>query len=305
MMDKIGENERGLNKDFLKELFNGDLQWVLQTVNNKKDIVLAIRHNYIDLYYEDGRLLNIVQGKKYINGGLYGFYFNPAYIDKEDEKKEFVSTVIGQKRISEFWKKRVAKFIKWSEKHYKDKKVKQIERYNERQIMKCNEDNKEFCILDMEYAVPKEMVACKPEIDMIAISSDNKLVLIEYKNGEKAIGNKQSLSKHHTDFVNILKSNAIDSIKQSAFNMLQNKKGLEIINKNHYKKIKTIDDIKSIEILYLLSNCKEDSTVLQNEIGKIKKQGCSTSCKIMFLEEADYSISLKKYEEAKNIFEGK
>ncbi len=83
----------------------------------------------------------------------------------------------------------------------KSGKGNQVERINQQEIAQKNRKLNDFQILGLEFAVPQEIIASKPEFDYIAVdTAKNHIYLIEYKCTYKAtIESPSNLEKHYLD----------------------------------------------------------------------------------------------------------
>lgn len=97
----------------------------------------------------------------------------------------------------------------------KSGKGNQVERINQQEIAQINRKLNDFQILGLEFAVPQEIIASKPEFDYIAVDTAKKhIYLIEYKcTYNAAIKASSNLEKHYQDMKSL--SNHEELIKNT------------------------------------------------------------------------------------------
>src|SRR5271157_3832557 len=71
---------RELSKSFMDDLLKGVLQPILERVQHDQTLMLAIRKNYINIYYRGGNILRLMEQGK----GSYRASFDDRYNKSEE-----------------------------------------------------------------------------------------------------------------------------------------------------------------------------------------------------------------------------
>lgn len=271
---------RGINERFLTDMKDGCLQFFFEQCKQSDSIWLGIRKDYVNLYYRGGNALKISQ-----QGGGYSFDFDARYcLHQGGEKRLSLFNGVPKNDIEEW--KRVFPIIleemdAWFLEHPK------AEREFQHHLLSYN--HKDFCVADIEYSGwTKEKKLFR--LDMLAAYS-NKIIIIENKYGQGALGGAAGLKKHYDDIAAILQHDASrEELTGSVLNILKNKQALGMINVD-------FDFSGKIEFLFLMAEYNPRSKSIANEITKI----CRTvPAKILFMNKEERVIP---YATAKDLWE--
>lgn len=246
---------RKIRDSFIKELNSGQLKWILKEVKCSKVLSLEIRDNYVNIYYRGGRILKIIETGREKNR-KYTFQFDKNYGERK-KSTNILSDIsidfynISNKDAEKYFDRFKNAMDGWFSEHSKPEREWQ---HN----VSLPQNN---MVIDIEYAISK----LKMRLDMIMLDENGVMYLIENKYGFSALSSKVSegskakkenpdavksgLSKHYTDFINLLndqnsKNELIESIRQ-----IKNiKSELGLLKGNPQ------DSIREIRILYVLAD---------------------------------------------------
>ena len=264
---------RGINERFVADLINGELSCFLRKVKENPDLCLEIRQDYINIYYKGGSALRITQKQC---GYLYEF--DEKYC-LDEQTRVRVKAFASLDDYRDNFELLLSEMDNWFQVHPKS------ERALQQQLAKNNTEG--FCILDIEYAGSYDLDGERKKVrpDMIAVH-EGKLIIVENKNREGAMGGNAGIAKHYRDFCNIIrdteaKKDLLESMKQIA----RNKQALGL----------PTAEISSdeIEILFLVLNHNPKSKMLRNQIVGIVKE---YPAKIIFVDTAAGKIDYAKAE---------
>jgi hypothetical protein len=195
---------RILNPNFFGDLLSGQLGNLLLTIKGDNTLDLQIRHNQIHVYYRGGKILDI----KPHGAQSYKFGFDENYFQKSNNHDRLLVKKLLKKDLPNFPAFfRVAKQgmdIYISSKKSEEREFQQL-------IVRTNNYSSianatDYFIVDIEYAKQGS------RFDLIAIEWKSetairrlqkgykpRLMIIEMKYGEGALGGKAGLTKHHLD----------------------------------------------------------------------------------------------------------
>ena len=253
---------RELSKDFMKDLkdTNGLLYPILERVKQDHTLMLAIRENYINIYYRGGNLLRVnkEQGKdsyksffdvKYNKSGKT-IPILPTTIKCQADAKTWVDKFPHLKEIMDIY---FAKYGK-SEREYQQL----VARENNNSTI-SNES--EYFVSDIEFTDPGNA-----RFDMLAIrwlasqrkdGSNCRAALIEMKYGDGALGGGAGLLKHLQDIDALLsdydKYKSLLETMESQFNQLD-ELGLLNFNRGISKAKVKLSDADKPEVIFILAN---------------------------------------------------
>lgn len=166
---------------------------------NKNELFLAIRNNYINIYYKGASICKANFSKK---NGLT-FDIHKKYIEKNIEQ-DYFSTKNFEDIAGKYTKIKAIIDTSYSETTGKREKTAQQE------LIINNNRNKAadwFCI-DMEYirqrASSQENLFGRFDIIAISKNAPHTVALIELKVGNSAIGGKSGIAKHLCDYDNYI-----------------------------------------------------------------------------------------------------
>lgn len=206
---------RGIhNPEFLKSLKAGKLQKMLSVINNDKDLDVQIRNNYLNIYYLGGNIAK-VNSENSVEFDKFYFYLDMDKIPKKNieddhqiiselnKKKEPLIKKFKAKDYEGYFEEAKKVMDKWMEKNPKPERMEQHNLSIENKFGKSD-----YTIIDLEYQVSiRSKFACeykpkgnlenkKPRFDIIAISKQGKLCVIELKKGSGALENTSGLEEH-------------------------------------------------------------------------------------------------------------
>lgn len=261
---------RGINEQFIEDLNNGCLKSFLDEVKTNESLWLGIRNGYINIYYRGGNVVRIKQKR-----AGYEMFFDIHYCDNKPytrhrDKLQKID-YSNPAEVYDAFPYMLEEMDSWFESHPKP------ERTFQHSLLKNNPQ-----IIDIEYA-GKTSDNRGFRMDMLAISDDG-IIIVENKYGNKAIGGKAGLAKHHDDIIRILddeqlKAELIESVKT----IVANKTALGIFDTKVTK--------QQFEILLLLADYKDKGKALQNEIDKMT---CPEHSKILIMASTEPVMDLSK-----------
>lgn len=259
--------KRGIhNKKFLYEIENGSLKPLVELVNSNEDLVLQIRDDYFNVYYQGGNVAKVTSSKSV---DFDENYFR-THIEKSKENWEEIKKK-RQTTMALFKKGLFSDYIdtvKSAMKYYWDNVLEGkgvAEKMAQHQICILNTNQTEYTVIDLEYQVSTESIfKCRgkrktksgglpsPRFDIVAIrNSDHRLCVIELKKGTKALKDPSGVQEHAESFVHTI---GFDKKTKNAFlsemnDVLQMKKKLKLIDE-----IVFIDTTLEPEFLYAYQN---------------------------------------------------
>jgi hypothetical protein len=261
---------RGINEKFITDLQTGCLKKFLEAVISNDQLWMGIRKNYINIYYCGGNAIRITQKRT-----GYEMFFDINYCNNKPYTKyrDKIQAVdfLNPAEVYDAFPCMLEEMDSWFESHPKP------ERTFQHKLLKDNPQ-----IIDIEYA-GKTSENKGFRLDMLAIS-DEGIIIVENKYGNKAIGGKAGLAKHHNDIVRILddeqlKGEMIESAKMIA----ANKAALKLSSVNVTE--------EQFEILLLLADYRDAGKALQNEIDKMT---CSVHSKVLIMDSTESIMELSK-----------
>jgi hypothetical protein len=271
---------RGINERFINDLKSESLSFFLHQVKNNPNICLEIRKDYINLYYKGGSALKIIQNKRW-----YSFYFDSKYcLNKDNDKNfEYFNNLNHSdcKAFIDSFPLILEEMDSWFERHPKP------EREYQHNLIKKNQ--KQLIVTDIEYAGKANDKGFR--LDMIGLNRSEEgfqVIIFENKFGTGAIGGKAGIGKHYLDIVNILSSPEVkEDLIGSVVKIANNKTELGLMELPIRRQ-----EIKDVEILFVIAGYNEKSQSLANEVKSIKK---SLPARICFVKPdktvLDYSIA--------------
>lgn len=259
--------KRGIhNKKFLYEIENGSLKPLVELVNSNEDLVLQIRDDYFNVYYQGGNVAKVTSSKSV---DFDENYFR-THIEKSKENWEEIKKK-RQTTMALFKKGLFSDYIdtvKSAMKYYWDNVLEGkgvAEKMAQHQICILNTNQTEYTVIDLEYQVSTESIfkyrgkrktksggLPSPRFDIVAIrNSDHRLCVIELKKGTKALKDPSGVQEHAESFVHTI---GFDKKTKNAFlsemnDVLQMKKKLKLIDE-----IVFIDTTLESEFLYAYQN---------------------------------------------------
>ena len=224
--------KRGIhNKKFLYEIENGSLKPLVELVNSNEDLVLQIRDDYFNVYYQGGNVAKVTSSKSV---DFDENYFR-THIEKSKENWEEIKKK-RQTTMALFKKGLFSDYIdtvKSAMKYYWDNVLEGkgvAEKMAQHQICILNTNQTEYTVIDLEYQVSTESI---------------------FKYRTKALKDPSGVQEHAESFVHTI---GFDKKTKNAFlsemnDVLQMKKKLKLIDE-----IVFIDTTLEPEFLYAYQN---------------------------------------------------
>jgi hypothetical protein len=196
---------RTISNHFLQDLRekNGTLHPILEKLHCDHTLQLAIRENYVNIYYRGGNILRITEMRR----GMYQAEFNQEY-DKNGRGLPNAPAVIQNAGDAEVW---VATFPQRKDlmDEYFSAKAKSEREFQQVVVRENNNspvaNSSEYFITDIEAA--DSGLGCR--LDMLAVrwpaserKNENRCrpAFIEMKYGDQALRNDAGILKHLQDF---------------------------------------------------------------------------------------------------------
>ena len=256
-------NKRGIHKrSFIHDIEEGPLKPLVELVKSNEDLVLQIRDDCFNVYYQGG---NVAKVSSRTSVDFDKNYFR-THIEKSEENWEEIKKK-RQDAMALFKKGRFSDYIntvKTAMKFYWDNVLEGkgvAEKMAQHQICILNTNQTEYTVVDLEYQVSTKSIfkyqgqrktksggLPSPRFDIIAIrNSDHRLCVIELKKGTKALKDPSGVQEHAESFVHTI---GFDKKTRNAFlsemnDILQIKKKLELIDEKVF-----IDTTLEPEFLY-------------------------------------------------------
>lgn len=267
---------RGLSKKFINDLKSGCLNSLLETVKSDDTLYLAIRENYINIYYRGGNLLRITTDEKHDS---YKYYFEPKYCSEKIDDKEYFKK---EKPIDE-WIEAIPRIKKvmdiWFSKYHKyEREVQQlIARENNRGAIAKVTD---YFIADIEYANSKN----NSRFDLLGIrvrpiEQDGKekknitLALMELKYGDGALSGNSGLVKHFEDIDKFLRNGEkIKAIRDDAKTTFLQQLKLGLIDGCKLHDNVEYEITEKPEVIMIFANHNPRSTIMERELTIAKEK---------------------------------
>jgi len=263
---------RGISKDFADEFIKSDLYKFY--LNNKHELIIGVRSDYLDLYYNCDRIAKIKYTKGYVVCEIDKYYLDGKhYIGKE---KRFV---VSQNKIIE-------QFLN-IKKHSDAKTTPEKKIQSKLFILNNQSPNSNWYCLDLEYVkafrnkAEKDKSNFNGRFDIIAISKikPHKVALIELKYGKGAIGGTSGIYKHVKDFIKFINKKYFERhLKQEIIEILNSQKNLGI---NIPFELPNLEDILQPDFYFITldnnAKTKNASTPKQTMAGYLFKDhrwGC-------------------------------
>jgi len=266
---------RSLSEKFMKDLRTGILSSILERVKQDDTLMLAIRKDYVNIYYRGGNILKLEETK----GKSYRASFEENYIESCGELLPDLPDKIQTAYEAKVWMRSFAQLKQIMDLHFGDRS--KLEREFQQLVFRENNNlavsnNTEYFITDIELA-DSDIGA---RFDMLAIRwlakqrTSGKMcrpVFIEMKYGEKTLDGAAGLEKHLQDIESLIEDEkkykmTINSMKKQ-FRQLYD---LELLEFNWCKNVKEPNLSEKPEVIFLLANCNPRATGLFARIEEIK-----------------------------------
>ena len=262
---------RELSKDFINDLKNTDglLYPILARVKQDDTLMLAVRENYINIYYRGGNILKIAEQSRDSYTTFFDLKYNrsgtvipvlPRIIKNQADTTEWVNAFSNLKEVMDLF---------FSEKSKAEREFQQLVARENNSSTISNES--EYFVSDIEFA-DKDLGA---RFDILAIrwlashrsnGATCRPALIEMKYGDGALGGTAGLLKHLQDndalISNSEKYQALLDTMESQFNQLD-ELGLLNFHRSVNAKVKLNSKDKP-EVIIILANHNPRSTKLSS-----------------------------------------
>ena len=308
--------KRGIHKrSFLHEIEEGALKPLVELVNSNEDLVLQIRDDYFNVYYQGGNVAKVSSPRSVnFDENYFRTHENKSEENWGDIKKKKQDTIDLFKKglfFDYIEKVKSAMEVYWHD-VLKDKGV--AEKMAQHQICILNTAKTDYTVIDLEYQVSKESVfkyhgkrrtktgnLPSPRFDIVAIrNSDHRLCIIELKKGTKALKDPSGVQEHAESYTNTIgfnKSTKYAFLKEMN-DVLKTKRNLKLIDEKVY-----IDETLEPEFLYSYqynpSDEDKNGNILDFEMQKRyfkyfqnykKKDNFAKGKKIIWLDENCYLL---------------
>lgn len=253
---------REISNNFLNSLknINGFLHPILERVRQDDTLMLAIRKNYINVYYRGGNLLKVKEQSKDSFQSSFDDQYNksgktiltlPTTIKSQDDARTWVDQFSHLKEMMD---------IHFSEHRKPEREFQQLVARENNHSNTSNDS--EYFVSDIEFADSN----LNARFDMLAVrwlashrknGSNCRVALIEMKYGDAALGGKAGLLKHLKDIDTLIsdqdKYKSLVETIELQFNQLDD---LGLLNFNHSSngtKVKLATSDKP-EVIFILAN---------------------------------------------------
>lgn len=249
----------------MNDLQEGKLRPLLEKVRNDDSLMLAIRSNYINIYYQGGNILRLEEKER---DKSYAASFNRKYA--QGHEPDWLSLLPDRIRDSSgaaVWNERFADLMKIMDAFFNNHD--NPERLLQQEMVCANNQaaNGVYLIVDIEFAYPGKYA----RFDMLGVEllPDRKSyrpVIIELKQGDKALGGSAGLIKHLRDANRLLgERDAKASILQTIGHQLEQLQQLGLLGTG-FTNIPLRDDTKSPIFAFVFSEHESKSRKLGNEL---------------------------------------
>jgi hypothetical protein len=272
--------QRGLSASFLSDLKNdGKLSPFLLRVHNDPTLDLKIRNNYVNIYYRGGSMFRI----KATRPNQYEVSFNKKYIAK-DGFLNLPNKLITNVNDAERWIECAAQLKDtmdlWFGKHPKEERaLQQLVAWENNSSPWAN--STDYFVIDIEYDNHKgarfDLVAFKwPKASRrLPKGYKPRLVIIEMKAGDGAIGGSASIGVHIEKTKSFLQStDQVVSFKEEMIRVFNQKRELGLIKalRKNTHNIAQVDD--QIDFMFLFAGHNPSSTKLGDSLKSVDDTYC-------------------------------
>jgi hypothetical protein len=273
----------GLSEKFMINFLddNGILNPIYSRLKRDHTLMLAIRKNYVNIYYRGGNILKITELSK-----GYRTLFNENYkiTDSEHDIPQSPNAILtkddAQNWVNSFAERKIIMDEFFAEKCKSEREFQQLvarENNNSSISGQC-----EYFIADIEFAVPE-----LGRFDMLAIrwlakdrkkGSKCRAALIEMKYGDNALGEEAGLVKHLRDMETFISDKQqrteLFYIMETRFNQLD-QLGLLNFNKGTSNAKVRLNPNDKPELIFILANHNPRSSKLGKILNEIDEFGNS------------------------------
>ena len=266
---------RGLTNDFMNDLKTGNLSGLLEQVIKDDTLCLAIRENYINVYYRGCNLLCVRvngQGYKYKFDENYLNHQPPHYISLTDLQS--LNSIVDYIKVFPLLKQEIDLWFHDNKKVYEREFQQHVMRDNNVNMVTGDSNETDYFIADIEYANTEN----GSRFDLIGIKWPSTgparkkgkvttLAIMEMKYGDGAMTGDAGIIKHFKDMDLFAKNGKLSMLAQEAETQFKQLYELGLV-KGINKPIQI--DMKNEKPEYLLipANHKPASTVLKRELNE-------------------------------------
>lgn len=274
--------QRSISDPFISNLQIGILNPILERVKSDDTLMIAIRSNYINIYYRGGNILKLSElGQSSYQADFHKNYNNgqsislPSTICSQDDAQEWVNSFQSLKLLMDIF---------FSTKSKPEREFQQLVARENNSSTISNES--EYFITDIEFA-DSELDA---RFDMLAIrwlASQRKTgancrpALIEMKYGDGALGGTSGLIKHLDDLNKIIadaeRYRELLKIMENQLVQLH-KLGLLTFNCPTQEAKITLNPDEKPEVIFILANHNPRSKQLENILSSADFSRCMENC---------------------------
>jgi len=261
---------RKLSESFMNDLMNenGVLHTILERVRGDDTLMLAIREDYINIYYRGGNLLRIEKKGE----GAYQTFFDDEY-NKSGKEMALPPTTVRSQDEAKKWIEKFPQLKETMDIYFSIHK--KPEREFQQLVVRENNhstisNETEYFISDIEFADP-DLSACFDILAIRWLASDRKkgskcrATLMEMKYGDSALDGDAGLLKHLRDIRKLVdddkKYKSLLETMESQFNQLDELGLLNFNRCSNGTKVK-LDASDPPEVVFLLANHNPRSTKL-------------------------------------------
>lgn len=287
---------RRLDDQFMEDLKQGILFPILERVRADHTLMLAIRRNYINVYYRGGNLLKLE--KKTGNIRRYKPYFNPKYFGKESHQlRDWVkhnSLPLATREAADAWVIKFGELKQEMDLHFGQKS--KDEREFQQLIVRENNysrlsNSTEYFFTDIEYTSPKGSSqnaehllnlngkATSFRFDMLGVEwlSDSRdhtaarqcrPVIVEVKYGDASLAGSSGMKKHLRDMKAFLDS-CHDELVATVNDQLSQLQDLGLIKiANDKMRLQASTGQRPI-VIFVVANANPRADGLRNEVAEL------------------------------------
>lgn len=273
---------RCISEDFVNSLKQGILHPILNRIKHDETLFLAIRKNYINVYYRGGNLVKIEEESSL----SYKMSFNENYNNFENDDLKRKLPDLPKKIVSIEDSKIWSDYFPFLKERIDFHRYKNSELEREFQQLVVRENNytklsnsTDYFITDIEIA-DQEL---KAKFDMSAIQwlganrkkcDTCRPVFIEMKYGNDSLKNSSGIKKHLEDFENLVadedKYKILLNTMVSQFIQLRQLDLIRFGQQGNDNAVDSISDNNSRPtFIFLLANCNPNSTILNEVLNEL------------------------------------
>jgi hypothetical protein len=305
----MANHGRGLSPAFFEALKSGCLSPLLQRVHTDETLFLAIRANYINIYYRGGNLMMVKANAAQQKEG-FSIFFDVNHIPKPSPQqadhfartcealRSDIHALLDRPVLSasdtEHWVEAIPKLklaIDLGLGMGGDKHEREFQQLVARENNRSGISNEtEYFIADIEYASS----ALGARFDMLAVQwlahqrkdgSNCKLALIEMKYGDHALTGNSGLASHLKQAKRVLEdAGHYEALKREMETVFRQMRDLDLIrfgsggNRNEVR----FKPEEAPELIFLLANHNPRSPKLKEVLRDIQAAGYATTMPVRF-----------------------